>query len=358
MVRNGIGSKTLIVEPTISGHRLYYVRLIVLGALARGQHVMVAVSPGATNTPEWRLHMSQMESEVEVIHSDDLRLSSIAALANQIGADHVVVPDGDKVAVKLGVRRRWSSTASMTALVMRENAQSSFPIVVAVKRILKMALLRSANRVRGVTICLLKSSMWHGESALSVARDPVTLAGDAVNRQVAAAKWDLSVDRYWFGVVGAITDRKNLPMVCRGLSQIKDLPVGLVVAGKIASEVAGRLPGLVSELEEVGVPVLIQNRLLDDIELDSLIEALDCVILAHSNEGSSGIMGKAAVLGTRIVSAGARSLEADCRYIPDLAAWSPLREDALTRSLCHAAHSERPRPIAGLTSDEFVSALL
>jgi len=227
-----------------------------------------------------------------------------------------------------------------------------------VKTTAKRLLLCSAARVRGVRVHVLKSSLWPGPVTGREVRDPVALADhlDAIHQ--AAESWKLQPERYWFGVVGAITGRKNVPAIAAALQMPMSQPVGLVIAGSCDPKVAGELGMLVDELQRSGVAVRVENRLLSDIELDSMIAAVDCVVLAHTNEGSSGIMGKAAVLGTRVAAAGARSLEADCDLLPGLASWAPLSEPEFSSLLASCVGRSRPVPVAHLSSRAFSESLL
>ena len=103
---------------------------------------------------------------------------------------------------------------------------------------------------------------------------------------------------------------------------------------------------------------MVKDRLLSDLELDAAIRRVDCVVLAHSNEGPSGLFGKAAAAGTRIVAAGAASLRADAGAIPEVAAWSPLDVVGLGAELDLARRKPRPDPIQGLSATDFCTALL
>lgn len=170
--------------------------------------------------------------------------------------------------------------------------------------------------------------------------------------------WGLDPETYWFGIVGAVSERKNLPLVVDALANLQGGKVGLVIGGQIAPNVRGEIPKLTGRLTLGNVAVVIHDRLLDDVELDSLICAVDCVVLAHSNEGSSGVMGKAVAVGTRIAAAGARSLKVDCGEAPRSAGWSHLTETDLKHLLDRCSRLEAPTPLLGPSSRDFVSALL
>jgi hypothetical protein len=126
----------------------------------------------------------------------------------------------------------------------------------------------------------------------------------------------------------------------------------------MTQNVRNRLPELEQQLTESGIALVVHDRLLNDLELDSLVCAVDCVVLAHSNEGSSGVMGKAAAVGTRIAAAGAQSLKVDCRAAPQIAAWSSLKGPDLHRLLADSSSLESPTPSISSSARDFASALL
>lgn len=351
--------RILIAEPNHSGHRLYYVRLIVDEVVARGDVAIVGVGSGATSSEEWQLHLQKMASRLEVVQCESVTRRVVAELAASTFADHVIVPDGDAIISEIGRSRKWAPHATLTALLMREHGQPSrVPGMALLKTNAKRLLVASANSVRGVHVRVLKSSLWAGKVSPRTLRDPVSLAASGDELRKAAAQWALDSGRYWFGIVGAITQRKNISAVANALIARGGGPLGLVIAGKFSPEVASQIAVLIDELQEHGVAVRIHDRLLSDLELDSMVAAVDCVVLAHSNEGSSGIMGKAAVLGTRVAAAGARSLQVDCAALPHLAAWAPLSEPELSSLLAHCAGLQRPAAVPNLLSREFASALL
>lgn len=356
-MQKSVRRSVLVVEPKTSGHRLYYVRLLVEEILAQGQIAIVAGSKSARTTSEWAMHMGHLDGLIEFVEIVDNTSDEVSRTARQAAVQHVVVPDGDALAMELGWRRRWKSDATLSVLVMREPDQ---PSVVSGtkggKGFVKTLLLHSATRLDRVKIYVLKSSLWKGKSRLSFVNDPVSLAADPRVLRRAGTSWKLSEEKYWFGIVGAITERKNIPMIVAALKQLDCRQIGLVVAGKISEGVKATLE--IEDLKQFGLESVVHDRLLSDFELDSLVATLDCVVLAHSNEGSSGIMGKAAALGTRIVSAGALTLKVDACTIPNHAAWGPLTENDLTNLLSNSTYLGRPSPRSELSSRQFSTRLI
>ena len=115
---------------------------------------------------------------------------------------------------------------------------------------------------------------------------------------------------------------------------------------------------LLAPLRAGGITVRLVDRVLTDIELDSAVVAADCLVLAHSNEGPSGLVGKAAAAGTRVLAAGAASLKTAAAALPDTATWCPLTPSTLAQALTTCAGQPRPAPRAGLDTLAFADALL
>jgi glycosyltransferase involved in cell wall biosynthesis len=162
-------------------------------------------------------------------------------------------------------------------------------------------------------------------------------------------------DRYWLGVFGAITPRKNLPLI---VEAILDQPeVGLLIAGIVHPEVSHAVAPLLSRFVTNGGQVISLEGPLTDAEFDSAIGAVDCVVAAHSNEASSGVVLRAAASGRRLVLAGAGYLRRDAGSLGDQATWSPLELDELRRAIRQARALPAPRVRVELNADEFVRAL-
>lgn len=350
--------RVLIVEGNADGHRLSYVALLASAATASGDYVIVATSKDALQSEEWSIHIGISDSVGEVRVLDESSLAAIGRLANELAVDHVVVPDGDAVAYELSKGRRWSGHGTISALVMRENGQpSGLPGSALAKTLVKRTLLQSANLRPRVQVRVLKSATWRGFSLLPVSRDPVNLSGLRQFDEPADPRM-LPEGYFWFGVVGNVSPRKNLPLVAASLAALGRPGVALAIAGQIHE---GTLQQAKSDLDRINNHkghVVIINRLLSDSEMDRLIAELDCVVLAHSNEGPSGILGKAVASGTRIIAAGASTLRDDCRHIGVGAEWVKMKKHLLTKAFARAMLTPRPRRSQLASPDEFTSGLL
>jgi glycosyltransferase involved in cell wall biosynthesis len=349
--------KLLIVETNPTGHRLYYVKLIADAGLDAGMQVFLATSPDARQTAEYKLHLANMDDQIELI---DLALASpqsVESIAIDISADRTIVPDGDRFGLALARCLRWRG-GRLSVLIMREVGQPSpYAGVSMLKTVIKRFLLFRSRLFPDVEIFYLKSATWAATGSRRIVRDPVTIAATPVSISSARAQLDGRKASYWFGVLGAISERKNVPLVARALSELSG-DVGLLIAGKLSPSSSAEILASAATLRASGKQVLVVDDFLSDEELDSYIAALDCIVLAHSNEGPSGLLGKATSVGTRLVLAGARSLRNDSEAIPLVAEWVPLTRGDLTAAFQRATASAAPNAIRLGTSNDFGRALL
>jgi glycosyltransferase involved in cell wall biosynthesis len=350
---------TLIVEKNVTGHRLYYVRLLAESAARKGRRVTVALPDSARQSQDISVHLDDLDPRVEVIYVGAADLTSGAELSHRVEADLTVIPDADRLAIRIGMTRRWSGRGQLSLLVMREVAQpSTFRGAQMSKTLARRLLFLSASSLRTVRLSILKPSGWEGRSYFRTANDPVTLSASADDAASTARAWGVDDDRYWFAVLGAIAPRKNPGLVARALCAAGTRPTGLLIAGAIDPEARAEIEREAGRLERAGVRLILIDRLLSDVELDAAVRLVDCVVLAHSNEGPSGLFGKAAAAGTRIVAAGASSLKRDAARAGDAATWSELDESSLADALRQAISSGRPAARGSIDAERFVTALL
>src|SRR5690606_5680222 len=100
----------------------------------------------------------------------------------------------------------------------------------------------------------------------------------------------LPQDRRLVGIFGVIEERKNAPMVLDALDAAGLDDVDLVLGGGIWEEVWAWINALPPERRK---RVITHDGFLSDLEMDQLVAAVDCCPIALTNNGPSGIMGKA-----------------------------------------------------------------
>ena len=336
-----------IYQFAYTGHRLKYVQLLALHALDRGMLTTLIMDTHASRSQEFRTHLKELESSVRIVGVENGSLRGLVRLSRELPSDLVLVPDGDRLAARLGLAGRWTGDGGLTLLVARDPRQrKSQSLYGQIKGRLKMRLLTRASRASRVRVLYLDSGL-RTESELGVDRlkDPVTITSTTQSTLMLRRDWGLDSERYWFAIVGAITARKNPRLIAESISQISHRrPVGLLMAGVVDPEVAGDLKAMSARLASSGIKFIVVDRMLSEIEIDSAIAAADCLVLAHSNEGPSGVLAKAAGTGVRVVAAGARTLERDVEILGDAAEWARLDVQTLSAALARAV--DRPRPTA------------
>jgi hypothetical protein len=244
-------------------------------------------------------------------------------------------------------------------LVMRNpTSDAKLGIPDLIKSKLKRCLLYRAESVQRVHVLRLVSAVAPAPIPNAYVRDPVSFEVDSAGLTRLKKEWGLSDDFYWFAVLGAISDRKNIGLVLESLIKLADPRLALLVAGACDLHTLSRLKLAIGAYRERGGSVVIVDRLLADWEFDAAVAATDCIVVAHSNEGPSGLLGKAVAAGTRVVAAGAMSLKRDAEAAPEIAQWSELEVDSVSVLLESAAQRSEPILSRGPLFSEFTDKLL
>lgn len=346
----------LLVSERFTGHRLSYVRLLIDRILADGAKATLLIAPGGLSSNEFAAHLRDVSHLVRCVETDRCSVLDLSTAAQETGATMTVVPDGDRLAFEVALRGGWRGPGTLRILVMRPSGKRSRVPGIRLISSLGRLLVRTVARLRPrVRVLSLGSSVQQSGSAM-VVPDPVTYA--ATHEQIRALRdtWPGPPGRYWFAVVGALNARKNVDLICGAVLGEFDREIGFVVAGRADESLSG-LSSYLDTVAAAGVPVERIDGILSDELLDAVVGAADCVILAHSNEGPSGILGKAAVAGTRVVMSGASSLRRDARSLTQHSEWVPLDVQALHGAMFRASHLPAP-PTMQLGATSFSDALI
>ena len=348
----------LFAERSISGHRLSYVRILAAEALARGYQVHVALPHGASDSHELDAHLGDVAHSL-TLHPYEGGLEPLASLSRELNVDRTVVTDGDALAFELARRRKWPGGNSLSLLIMRESAQGDgIWLKRRLKKLAKKTIIKLASNVSDVELAVLKSATWKGSSNLRVAIDPVMMECTQTDVTSIRGAWQLDPSIYWFAVLGAITERKNVPLLIRSMLEASTPSAGLLVAGKIDPAIRQDIDLAASALLGAGHRIIIQDRILSNIELDAAVTAADCILLAHSNEGPSGLLGKAACAGTRVIAAGAQSLKADIKGLGGSAEWVALQPAPIAAAMKRALNAPPARRKLRPDVHSFIEAFL
>jgi len=357
-----MSQKIVLIEPNPTGHRLMYVRLIIQEASARGASVTLVLHEDRYQDPAVETHLASVAGQFALRVTGDFTLEAVAALTHEYGADITIVPDGDNCAINIARRGSWQGRGQLRVLVMRtDSPPTRIPGIRWLRSRIKWMLLNRANEVDRVQIVLLASAVSSSrptKSRFAVAHDPVEMSAtdeDAARFRSAA---NMERERYWFGVLGAITPRKNLPMVARAILTAGPTDVGLLIAGVCDVATLTKSISALDRIRKSRGQVVVINRLLTENELDAAVRVTDCIILAHSNEGPSGLFGKAMAVGTRVIAAGSRSLREDVSFVGANASWCELSAKALGNEMSLSKSRKRPDPFPMPNPAGFARALI
>lgn len=324
-------SRVLIVERNPTGHRLMYVALLARAAVGQGSQVTLALSRECLRSGEFVTHLEPIREHVDVLEASFDSLSSMTRSAAALGARRVVVPDGDAFIGQAVMKHRaGAQDICVTLLCMRSQSRSD--LRAGLRLGAKNAVKRLARHRSGVEVFDLVSSATRTPGRWQVP-DPVSLTAgpDDVERFRRAHR--IGTDRFWFSVIGAITPRKNPELVISALEGLGTPNVGLLLVGRLAPELEAGVRAGVERLLALGIEVRRIPGPLDEQDFDAAVSASDCCVLAHDNEGPSGIFGKATAAGRRIVAAGAESLRLDCEMSSATTIWCRLDRQRLTEAM-------------------------
>ncbi len=358
----------LIVEPRSSGHLLVYVRVLAQYARNQGNSVRIAVSPEAFSSDEMKQHLSEMAGDTIVADARTLLSPrGIELLSVQESADFVIVPHADEVAPGFAVRLGYRGAGRARLLIMRDPRwERPAPMRRRLRNGLKRALLIIASRLSRVDLIWLRQPNYLPVARELFAIDPfiadgtwsdIRSEGERLRRKLA-----LDHDVFWFGMTGAITDRKNLPIVLEALGVLagKRLTqrIGFAVVGPIVSPEGHTEASIRAACERIGIECRVDDRLLSNFEMNGVVDVLDAIVMAYSSYSPNSTLGKSWVLGARLVAAGPPSVQG---FVRSLGAGlvSELDANAIAFNMERAMHLERPVSRHGeVTVDEFAAAVL
>ncbi len=309
--------KVAIFELNPRGHRLAYVARLLDYASDKGYQAFLFTTRKVVESPEWDVHIRSGDTSREPVTVMVQNLAGALSESEGIGVSTLVLPDGDHYILEL-IRQRLPKGLEITVLCMRMTGQPKRSVLLShVRTILKGSARAVLRRRRSVRVLGLVGATQQARPLKTVS-DPVTLR----TTTAAMAMWNFEENRYWFGIVGAIDARKNPELVMKAVAQFPAGLVGIAILGRQSPAVREAINRCRKTLDS---PCVIDDRTLSEEEFDSAVARLDCVVLAHSNEGPSGVLGKAALAGTSVVAAGAKSLREQINDSSTrIGAWSKL----------------------------------
>ena len=356
----GAGSRVLLVELGGQGHRFYYVRLLVEEALRHGSRVALLTRIDPVTREHLEVHLGELLGRVEVVEVPTPSWSDVESFARGWRPDLTVVPEADHYVLRLLARAGWRAPGELSLVIMRARVPSvGTPLRSAVANVVKALGVTGLLLMPRIRLRVLRGQTWSGGGWWPSVNDPATLLATPHDVSALRARWDLVPGRFWVGVLGAVTENKNVPLVVEAVADVaRDHPIGLLVAGRVSPSIQPAVPEFERQLAAAGARFVVQDRLLTDAELDAAVVAIDCMALAYGHNGPSGTFGKALLAGTRVVAAGSSALRRDCLVAPDLSTWVPLDAAAVAGAIRKAITTPPAAPMAVAGGEAFAAAVL
>lgn len=347
--------KVTILERNHEGHRLTYVRYLADFMVANGHDAQIFLGQAAAGSPELTEHLLNSAGRAPKF-TNDFSLKAIEAMSRRTDSDRVVIPDGDCYLLKLLFRGGWRGAGRLRLLVMRGKAPLSRTPAAMLRFLAKRILILAISALPRTDVFVLSSALDQKTSRkmlLHYVRDPIPAAEPKGKDPILSPRPDL----YWYGVIGRITDRKNVPLILEALLAGHMNGVGLVVAGIVDPDILRRLQDAEESMRRSSIELVVENRHLNGDEFGQLLHEVDCLVLAYGVDAPSGVLGHCAAYGTRALVSGSRSLRHEARRNPQLFTWVPLRKASLECGLRLVREMGPALPIEVASPAEFAARL-
>ena len=361
---------TLLVEPDPSGHRFQAVANVALRAQRDGDDVVLITSKGAVTGDAFKVYLSEVSLEAlevfdEVYPPTTTMLEQIVARCRADDVRTVVVMDADQSLKKWwllaprafrGLGRRpevvFFYTRYPARVPLNDRVQLKLRVTKAVLTAVTMGT-RTLHRAAGFS----GRDDLHKGWLVKRARDPEICGFHSGQRAELRAELGLPPDRRVVGIFGLISERKNAKLVFEAM-QHAGIDADLLLAGVIEPEVKAWIASLPTDQQE---RVRTFDGFLDNTLLDKLIAAVDVAPIALTNNGPSGIMGKALAAEVPVISAGSRVrarelLATDGGELAELTPES--LGAAIQRVFDRPAGFTRRSSVPPATADEFAAVVL
>jgi glycosyltransferase involved in cell wall biosynthesis len=298
----------LLIEPEPGGHRFQAVANVAAVA-AQFADVMLLTSHGATSSEEFGVYLADSEmvavETFDGIHPPTAAIAAaVAEICRSIDVSTMVIMDADRALKRwfYVARREFKGLGSRKPRVVF--MLTRYPARLRITDWVSWRLRAPKGLLAGVAIgtgTLDHVAGFAGRDDMAKGwivkrtRDPEICTANSRDRAALRAELGLPLDRQFVGIFGVIEERKNAPLILDALDAAGLDDVDLVLAGGIDSLPPERRARL----------VLCDGFLTNEL-LDKYVAAVDAIPIALTNNGPSGIMGKALAAGVPVVTAGSR----------------------------------------------------
>lgn len=305
----------LIAERLASGHRLVFVRLLVQHLRTTRRDFRLLVPEDVAQSAEFADNLEHLLRPTEVMRVPNGRWDPhlVTRVAREMRVEEIVIPDGDAYAGQLAKSPwLWGGTPTRVLIIhdprWERDSEGNLPRQALVKLLALGALERfPMSRVR---VKYLAAASVNDPSPAYV-NDPVIIERDVDQIRKAAAsnrnRLQMGSEVFWVGVVGVISRYKNINLITDAIisaSARSSRQIGLALLGPISAEFRDEISTLVRRLEDSGTPVVVDDRLRSNEQVNVDVASVDLVSVIYSVNCTNSTMAKAAALGVRTIAAG------------------------------------------------------
>lgn len=362
---------TVIVEPDPNGHRFQAVANVTAVA-SETDEVLLLTSTGASTSEEFDVYLAgarlSVEEVFDQIYPPTAQMArAVAEKARVLDVSTAVVMDADQSL------KRWFYVARrefrglgrrkprVVFMLTRYPAKLKLTDRVGWKLRIPKATLAVAAMATG-TVHHVAGFAGRDDMAkgwiVKRTRDPEICTAHSRDRVAIRTELGLPLDRRIVGIFGLLSDRKNAPLVLDALKAAGLDDVDLLLAGSVQPEVHAWLDALP---EADRNRVIVQDGFLTNELMDKLVAAVDACPIALTNNGPSGIMGKASAAGVPVITAGSevRARELVATDGGEVAEMTPESIGAAIRRVFERdPDAPRRNTVPPATADEFSRNLL
>ncbi len=321
---------TLVVEPDHNGHHLQSVSWIARHAHPWGP-VVVLTNRDAPSSPELEAYLAEDVAAGRVVLEpvfDDIKpaveeqarvVGEYCRAATSSPVARVLHMDADQALkhwwrVAPAALRGLARRPQVTFMLTRYPARLALTDLTGWRLRVPKAVLAVVARLRGVLDRTVGYAGRDDDARGWIVRrvqDPAFCTAHSRDAARWREEYGLPLDRRLVGVFGVIYERKNVPMLLEALEHA-DVDADILLAGALSDGVREWIDSLEPARR---ARLVVRDDYLSNEQLDRMVAAVDVVPLALTNNGPSGIMGKAEAAGVPIVTAGSTVRERELRAL-------------------------------------------
>lgn len=351
--------RTVLVASGYTGHDLPYLRLIWEDASNCDVRLVFALMEAGRDAREFDLHLGDIKDNLEIYWLDKpISPKWMARLASDVGAAHVLIPNGDRFMARLAIGpRRWRHLTFTTLVMQDPRWEISALSGVHAKGRVKLMLAQLCSRRPNVRVVWLRGPGYDQVSSELFVNDPVIPGAAGHDSEVAHALEALDRDRYWFAMIGVTNWWKNPSVVLEALRALPSDRAGLLIAGPIAPDSAAEVAAGIVRIGAGGAEVVVLDRHLSNGEMNDVVRSVDCVVVAYSTHAPASTIGKVGAYGSRVIVAGSESLRSHADFLGELAIQCDLDAGSIAAAM-RLAMSTHPSGNRPTVLERFTSVLL